>query len=141
MVKDPFGNSRTYTDTTLVDDTDSRVKYSGSGWKTYTGRADTSPDFARTIHRLSTNGSYVTMNFTGTSITMLTEKNNYSGKVEVSIDGGAVTVVDLNLYHPKSYKAYQQGTFTRSGLTNGMHTIKVKKISGSYVYIDAFKVR
>lgn len=141
VVKDPFGNSRTYADTTLIDDTDSRIKYSGSGWKSYTKRADTSPDFGRTIHRLSKNGSSMSMSFTGTSITMFTEMNNYSGVVDVSVDGGPATRVNLDLNHPKDYKKYQQATFTRSGLAPGKHTIMVKKVSGKYVYIDAFKVR
>ncbi len=141
VVKDPFGNSRTYSDTTLIDDTDSRIKYSGSGWSAYKNRPDTSPDFGRTIHRLSKNGSSMSMSFTGTSITMFNEMNNYSGTVDVSIDGGPATRVDLNLHHPNGYKKYQQAPFTRTGLAPGKHTIKVTKVSGTYIYIDAFKVR
>ncbi len=141
VVTDPFGNSRTFEDTTVIDDFDSRVKYSGSGWSSYTDRPDTSPDFARTIHRLSKDGSYMTMKFTGTSIQMITEKNNRSGVVDISIDGGTPTRVDLNLYHPKNYRKYQEVVFSRGGLSAGTHTIKVTKVSGTYVYIDAFKVR
>lgn len=141
VVTDPYGNSTTYNDTTLIDDTDSRIKYSGSGWSAYTGRADTSPDFGRTVHRLSKNGSSLSMKFTGTSISMFTEMNDYSGVVDISIDGGAATRVNLNYDNGKGYKKFQQVTFSQAGLPAGTHTIVVKKVSGSYVYIDAFKVR
>lgn len=141
VVTDPYGNSTAYNDTTLIDDTDSRIKYSGSGWNAYTGRADTSPDFGRTIHRLSKNGSSLSMKFTGTSISMFTEMNDYSGVVDVSIDGGAATRVNLNYDNGKGYKKFQQVAFSKTGLSAGSHTIVVKKVSGSYVHIDAFKVR
>ncbi|MGB4957793.1 MAG: hypothetical protein WBO49_05055 [Candidatus Saccharimonas sp.] len=141
IVKDPFGNSRRFDDTALIDDSDSRVKYSGSGWKYYKNRPDTSPDFGRTIHRLSKNGSSLSMKFTGTSISMFTEMNAYSGVVDVSIDGGAATRVNLNYDNGKGYKKFQQVAFSKTGLSAGSHTIVVKKVSGSYVYIDAFKVR
>lgn len=126
VVTDPYGNSATYSDTTLIDDIDTRIKYSGSGWNEYTKRADTSPDFGRTIHRLSKDGSYLTMKFTGTSITTFTEMNNYSGVVDVSIDGGAATRVNLNYDNGKSYKKFQQVAFTQPGLSTGSHTIVVK---------------
>lgn len=141
VVKDPFGNSRTFTDTTLIDDNDSRIKYSGSGWNYYKDRSDTSPDFGRTIHRLSKNGSSLSMSFTGTSITLFTEMNDYSGSVDISIDSGPAQRVSLTYDNGKGYKKFQQAAFTKSGLAPGNHTIKVKKVSGKYIYIDAFKVR
>lgn len=141
VVKDSFGNKRTYNDTTLIDDMDSRITYTGSGWSAHRKRKDASPDFGRTIHRASKNGDSMVMTFTGTSITMFNESNNYSGVIDVSIDGGTPTRINLNLNHPSKYRKYQYVSYVRSGLKPGKHTITVKKVSGKYIYVDAFKVR
>lgn len=137
VVKDPYGNTKTIADPTLIDDTDSRIKYSGSGWKSYKNRSNLYPDFGRTIHRTTKNGSYATLKFTGTSLTLYSEKSSSKGQATVSIDGGAPTTIDMYL----DGTAWQANVFSASGLSNGPHTVKITKISGSYMVIDAFKVR
>jgi hypothetical protein len=137
VIKDPYGNTKTVTDATLINDTDSRVKYKGSSWKTVKNRSDSHPDFGRTIHRTTKNGSYATLKFTGTSLDILSEKSSSTGTISISIDGGTPTTVDTSATTP----AYQAKVFSVSGLSSGSHTVKITKVSGKYLVIDAFKVR
>lgn len=137
VIKDAFGNTRTVTDATLINDNDSRVKYKGSGWKKYSNRSDKYQEFGRNIHRTTKNGSYVSMKFTGTSITVFSERGKTMGKATVSIDGGAPTTIDMY----SETNVYQANVFSVGGLASGTHTIKIVKTSGKYVVIDAFKVR
>lgn len=142
VIKDGFGNTKTVTDATLIDNVDSRIKYSGSGWKSSTNRSNSYPDFGRTAKYTSTNGSSATLTFTGTSVTFFTERGVNYGKATVSIDGGPLTTIDMYFKGTKtSYRYYQSNVYTVSGLTAGKHTIKITKKSGKYLMIDAFKVR
>ncbi|MEO5949557.1 MAG: hypothetical protein ABIP74_04065 [Candidatus Saccharimonas sp.] len=141
VIKDPYGNAKSVTDATLINDTDSRVKYSSS-WSTLKKRSDANPDFGRDIHRTKTNGKSATLTFTGTSIALFAERGPDLGKATVSIDGGPTSEIDMNFTGTNSSKRYyQQQVFAKSGLTAGKHTIKVTKTSGKYLIIDAFKVR
>jgi len=141
VIKDSFGNAKTVTDATLINDTDSRVKYS-SGWTTLKKRGDTNPDFGRDIHRAKTNGKSATLTFTGTSIALFAERGPDLGKATVSIDGGLATAIDMHFEGTTTSKRYyQQQVFAQAGLTPGKHTIKITKTSGKYLIIDAFKVR
>ena len=142
VIKDGFGNTKTVSDGTLINDNDSRVKYTGSGWKIVKNRSNANPDFARDIHRTKTNGNSVTMKFTGTSISLLSERGSNLGSATVSIDGASGTTIDMKYNGSNtSHRYYQAEVFKQTGLSAGTHTIKVTKTSGTYLIIDAFKVR
>lgn len=144
VIKDGYGNERTVADATLIDNADSRVKYSSS-WTKSTGRSDKYPDFGRTVAYTSKDGSYTTMTFFGTSLTLFVEKGYDFAKATVSIDGGAPTEIDTSYYdgnaNHQGYRKFQQQAFSVSGLSAGSHTVKITKTSGKYLMIDAFKVR
>lgn len=140
VIKDPYGNTKTVTDSTLINDDDKRVKYS-SGWSNSNSRSNAYPDFNRDIHRATKNGSSVTMTFIGASVALFAEKSPNMGKATVSIDGGAPVEIDMYADLKSGHSYYQAQVFSQSGLSAGTHTIKIVKTSGKYLTIDAFKVR
>ncbi len=67
---------------------------------------------------------------------MISEKYSNEGNSTFSIDGGTATTVSM----ASSTRQVQQTVFTASGLTNGTHTLKITKTSGTYLVIDAYIV-
>lgn len=137
VVKDAFGNTRNVPQATAVDDTTSTITYAGSGWVSSQNRADNLPDFARGIHYTAVNGSSASYTFTGTSVSLISERNPERGTATVSIDGSVVATIDLS----STTALFNQVVFTQGGLAAGTHTIKVTKTGGPYIDIDAFVVR
>ena len=64
----------------------------------------------------------VTATFTGTAVSVVATKGPAYGKLGVTLDGVAQPAADL--YHA-STNLYQQKVFTKSGLANGGHTLKL----------------
>lgn len=142
VITDPFGNVKTVSDATLIDNVDSRIKYRGSGWKSSKGRSNSYPDFGRTLSYTSKNGSYASLTFTGTSVDIFSERGIKNGSAKVSIDGAAPT--SINMYYKgtkTNYRYFQAKVYSIGGLSAGTHTIKITKTGGTYMMIDAFKVR
>jgi len=67
-------------------------------------------------------------------VALMSEKNSGRGSISVSIDGG--TPVTASEYNATG-TLYQQVVFSLSGLSAGTHTLKVTKLSGTYMDIDA----
>jgi len=135
VVTDPFGNSRTVSDATVVDDTDSRIGYTGT-WTSSTSRKDADPDFGRSLSYTKTNGDSYTYTFYGSSIQLIGEKATSRGTMNISIDGGAAVQATAN----DTSTNFQQTIYTKSGLALGKHTIKVTKTGGTYLDLDAIHV-
>lgn len=140
-VKDGDGNITKMTGVTAINDTDSSIVYAGSGWKSLQNRSADLVDFAKGSHQTSVNGDTATYTFYGTGIIWLAEKNPDRGVASVSIDGGTATQVTLT-HNPESgtKNLFQQKVYKVSGLAYGKHTIKITKLSGKYIDIDAFVV-
>ena len=115
-----------------INNNNAGLQYAGT-WTYITGRTG---DFQNDATYSSTNGASVTLPFTGTGASFSAEKYNIEGLVNVSIDGGAATSV--NLY--SASQQLQQTEFSVSNLANGPHTIKITKVSGSYLLIDSFTI-
>ncbi|KAJ7716313.1 hypothetical protein B0H16DRAFT_1434603, partial [Mycena metata] len=84
-------------DTTIFDDGDSRITYSGSGWQS--GVSAGVYRYEDTVRWTNTTNSTFTVPFNGVGIAVIAavdggQKGNYS--VEYSIDGSAVHVVDVS---------------------------------------------
>lgn len=138
-----------------VDDTDSAVKYfsagSGEAWSqssnsSYlqgTGKSIVPPeDGSYSIE----NPAYAEFSFTGTGIQWIGETNYSCGLADIYLDGEKVSTVDPFIA-PSIISQFIN--FSKEGLPNGQHTIKVVatglKNSSSTVYpgtkvlIDAFR--
>lgn len=133
-VKDTFGNTLSVSTPTVINDTDARIAYSGK-WVNSQNHADGRNDFARGMHHTTVNGASYSYSFFGSSVKIIGEKAYNRGKYAVSIDGGAATTV--NAYD--AAVLYQQTLFSKTGLGFGRHTIKVTKISGGYMDVDAIQ--
>ena len=111
------------------------IVYSGTWTTTSTSSASGS-----SYTRSSTSTGSVSFAFNGTSVALIATKASSMGKANISIDGGAATVVDLYA----TTTAYQQPVFTASGLAPGLHTVKIAwnstNTSGKYVNLDAVDI-
>ena len=110
---------------------------------TYVGTwsaVSTSLASASSYTRSSTSTGSVSFVFSGTSVSLVATKASNMGKVNVSVDGGTATVVDLYA----AAAAYQQSVFTASGLTSGLHTVKITwnstNTTGKYINLDALDI-
>ena len=135
VIPEPAMIVRVWGDT--YDDTNSGLALTGT-WSRVTGQ---SGDFNSTETTSSTLNSTATLTFTGTSVQWIGTMGPNNGKASVSIDGGAATTVDTY----SSTTKRQQLIYTKTGLTNASHTIKIKVLhttssSGYLVSIDAINV-
>ncbi len=119
--------------TELVDDSHPAIAFNGT-WTAATKRGH--GDVGDSLHYTVNNGDSAVYTFTGTAVSLITEKNADRGNISVSVDGAAATTV--NVYNATFVP--QQTVFTKSGLANGTHTIKVTKLSGTYMDVDAFRI-
>ncbi|WP_238008833.1 hypothetical protein KZZ52_44895 [Dactylosporangium sp. AC04546] len=133
-VLDGFAVVNTGPTTTRLDDTDSRIVY--SGFSLQSGR--TFGDLNGDIHFATANGSTATLTFTGTGIAVYGEQNTDQGNIGISIDGGAQQTVST--VPTDGLRHANVSLYTRTGLSAGTHTIVVTKLSGTYAVLDGFAV-
>ncbi len=137
VVKDPFGNQLPVNNTSVFNDTDTRIVYAGSGWSSVQSRADNTFDFARGLHQTTTKGASFSFTFYGNSVKLIGEKAYNRGNFTVSVDGAATTT-------HSAYDAgilFQQTMYEKTGLGFGKHTIKVTNAdAGKYLNLDAIYV-
>lgn len=86
-------------------------------------------------------GATATFAFTGTSTSLLATKTPLGGYGTVQLDSR--TPVTVSFF--RSSTAYRQVVWSASGLTSGVHTVRVRVLgtkptgsSSTYVYVDAF---
>lgn len=115
----------------VVDDDDLRVSYAGS-WSSSGSRGI--GDLDNGVHYTQQNGAAATITFTGTGCSFLTETNADEGDVGITLDGVSKGPVSANT----SERHVQQKVYAASGLTAGLHTLTVTKISGTYLLVDGF---
>ncbi len=137
VIPEPAMIVRVWGDT--YDDPNSALALTGT-WARVTGQ---SGDFNSTETTSSTANSTATLTFTGTSVQWIGTTGTGYGKATVSIDGGAATTVDTY----SSTTKRQQLIYTKTGLTNASHTIKITVLgthdfsaTASLVSIDAINV-
>ena len=138
VIPEPAMIVRVWGDT--YDDTDAALALTGSlgTWSRVTGQ---SSDFNGTETTSSTLNNSATLTFTGTSVQWIGTTGPLNGTASVSIDGGAATTVDT--YSSSTQR--QQLIYTKTGLTNASHTIKITVLhtsssTGFLVSIDAINV-
>jgi hypothetical protein len=120
-----------------VDDKSNQITYNGT-WSNW----DSTPqNYYNTERFNSTANSYAQFTFTGTDVKWVGTKENNSGIAKVYIDGVLQATIDT--YSASSL--YQQDLFTKSGMTNSQHTIKIvvtgtknSSSSSTNIVIDKF---
>ncbi|MFE2726666.1 glycoside hydrolase family 2 TIM barrel-domain containing protein [Kitasatospora sp. NPDC059327] len=127
----------------IIDDADSRVLYTGNWTHDGANRSSTTSDLGRTESYSKEVGATATTAFWGAGVRVIAPKGPSEGIVEVSVDGGVPTRVDLYAASKQS----QQNVFERTGLVEGEHTVTVRvtgqknsSATDTFVCLDAFEV-
>ncbi|GMK44636.1 hypothetical protein PghCCS26_17640 [Paenibacillus glycanilyticus] len=115
-----------------ANDDDTGVKYTGSWQRSYNrGLGDYQDD----VHFTQANNDSFEYTFQGTGIDLITEKSPDQGNVDIYLDN--VLKGTVSTYN--SVRQLQQTVYSVSGLTNGTHTLKAVKKSGSYMLLDKLR--
>jgi hypothetical protein len=118
---------------TPVDDTDPSITYTGSSWGYNSGR--TYGDLGDDVHYATNNGDAATITFTGTGIEVLSEANSDEGGIDVYVDGVLDRTVTANR---TAERLAQQVVYSKTGLSQGTHTVRLVKKDNSYLLIDGY---
>ncbi|MDQ6418515.1 glycoside hydrolase family 27 protein [Paenibacillus sp. LHD-117] len=113
----------------VVNDDDTGIVYTGD-WYRSANRGF--GDFKDDVHYTNTNGDYFEFKFNGTGVEMFTEKSADQGNVDIYIDG--VLKQTVNTFN--ATRQTQQKVYGITGLSNGLHTLKVVKKSGDFMLLD-----
>ncbi|WP_236334058.1 X2-like carbohydrate binding domain-containing protein [Paenibacillus auburnensis] len=92
-------------------------------------------DYQNDVQWTSTNGDFVQYVFKGTGVQLVGPKGPMLGEMEIYVDGTLKDTVNANY----TSRQIQQNLYSISGLSDGMHTIKVVKKSGDLLLIDQLK--
>jgi hypothetical protein len=116
----------------LVNDTD--LTY-GPNWYHTTARGY--GDYNDDTHHSTTVGAEASYTFTGTGVEYLSERFSDMGNVDVYLDNVFQTNVNLNV---SGARQAQQVVFSRTGLANGSHTIRIVNRTTSVGMVDALRI-
>ena len=120
---------------TQLDDTSLAWNYS-SGWQVSSNRG--AGDFQDGVHYATTNGSSVSLQFTGTSVSVFMPTNSDEGTFQVQIDG-----VSQGTYSANGSSSYTPRVlvYSNASLSNAPHTLTLVKLSGTYLVLDYIQYR
>jgi hypothetical protein len=115
---------------TQLDDTSLALNYS-PGWQVSSNRG--AGDFQDGVHFATTNGSSVSLPFTGNGISVFMPTNSDEGTFQVQIDG-----VSQGTYSANGSSSYTPRVlvYSNASLSNGPHTLTLVKLSGTYLVLD-----
>lgn len=119
----------------LINDTDSRIRYSGFNAN---GPRPGLGDYYSDAHYAEGENSTIEFDFSGTGIDVLAATGTDGSAFEVFIDGetkGQYTTLVGDSYNP------QQVVYSVDDLANMDHTIKIVKKTGQFLVFDAFAIR
>jgi alpha-L-fucosidase 2 len=120
------------TSNSLINDTE--LTYD-SNWYQTTARGY--GDYNDDTHHTNTVGATATYTFTGTGIDYLSERHSDMGNVDVYIDNVFQTNVNLNV---SGGRQVQQVVYSKTGLSNGQHTLKIVNKATAVGMVDAVRV-
>jgi hypothetical protein len=127
-----------YTYTNRYQQTETKLTYLGTWASAATWSAS-----GGSYYSTNTAGSSALVSFTGTGVNLVGVTAPWYGKATVILDGGAAEYAD---FYAKG-QAYKQTVYTKSGLTDGPHTLIIKytgdknpSASGTSINLDALDV-
>ncbi|WP_433072996.1 glycosyl hydrolase family 95 catalytic domain-containing protein [Dactylosporangium sp. CA-052675] len=94
-------------------------------------------DYNDDTHHSTTVGATASYTFTGTGVQLLSERFGDMGSVDVYVDNVLQATVSLGA---PGARQVQQTVYTRSGLANGTHTIRIVNRSTSVGMVDALRI-
>jgi len=117
----------------IYNNTSPAITYSGNSWS-YQGNRNLG-EFRNDVQVATANGDSFTLNFSGTDVSFISSRGAGRGVVALYLDGVLQTNLDLSVGTTN-----RDSVFSLSGLADGTHTLTGVKASGTYLYVDAFKV-
>jgi hypothetical protein len=129
---------------TRVQETDSRIAYSGAGWRA-PGRSVLWSGETATESMIA--GERASFTFTGTSVRWLGERGFATGLARILVDGQLIGQVDTR---SPLQEEYQRPLVTLTNLTPGSHTLTIEVIGRNNeapgatvdrIVIDAFDIK
>jgi hypothetical protein len=117
----------------IKNNSDPNIVYTGT-WTLSSGRGV--GDYQDDVRYTGTNNDSFVYTFSGTGVNYITEKNSDQGDVDIYIDN--VFQQTVSTYN--ATRLVQQTVYSKTGLTNGTHTIKGVKKTGQYMLVDAFSI-
>jgi hypothetical protein len=115
----------------MKNDSDASITYSGS-WSHHSLSGCFESDETFT----ATNDDHAVIAFEGNSISILSRVHPQFGTFKVYVDGELDTEVNTYAAGP----ADQQRVYTKRGLSNAVHTLKIVKTSGAWIGIDGYEI-
>ncbi len=115
--------------TLVLNNDDPSIAYQGS-WYRSTGRGY--GDYKDDVQFAEKNGDSFSLNFRGTGIRYVTERDQSQGDVDIYVDEEFKATVGTK----SDARQAQQTVYGLSGLTNGSHTFKAVKKSGNFMLLD-----
>jgi hypothetical protein len=115
---------------TQLDDTSLALSYS-AGWQVSSNRG--AGDFQDGVHYATVNGASMSLQFTGTGVSVFMPTNSNEGTFQVAIDGvsqGTFSANGSSGYVPRVL------VYSNGGLANAAHTLTLTKLSGTYLVLD-----
>lgn len=120
---------------TLINDDDERITYSGN-WCPAAGRGFF--DHNNDVHYTASAGDSLQLEFNGTGIEVIAEKDKDLGDVDVYLDGALKQSISLRI---ENFPRLSRVTvFSIDGLSKSRHTIKLVNKSAAGAVLDAFRV-
>lgn len=117
-----------------INDSDPSIAYTGT-WKSM-GSRKAIGDFNFDVHVTEINGDVTSFTFRGRGIEFITEFSNDEGEVNIYMDGKLMKTIDCK----SPERIVQKVVYSQNWNDEATHTIKVEKVSGRYMLIDAFRV-
>jgi len=117
----------------IYNNTSPAITYSGNSWS-YQGNRNLG-EFRNDVQVATANGDSFTLNFSGTDVSFISSRGAVCGVVALYLDGVLQTNLDLSIGTTN-----RDTVFLLAGLTDSAHTLTGVKTSGTYLYVDAFKV-
>lgn len=118
----------------FINDDNPMITY-GDGWGRSENRNMSNFDYMGDVHYATENGSSLNVEFSGTGIEVVLEKN--SGIISAAIDG--TDYDEINVGEIQDASGDRRLTVMEiSGLANGSHTLKLTKNGGDWCIVDGF---
>jgi len=117
----------------IYNNTSPAITYGGNSWSYQDNR--NLGEFRNDVEVATDNGDSFTLNFSGTDVSFISSRGPSRGVVALYLDGVLQTNLDLSLGTTN-----RDAVFALAGLADGAHTLTGVKTSGTYLYVDAFKV-
>lgn len=111
-----------FTPTVRVEDDDPRLLFT-SGWKL----VSTSAASGLTRRVATQPGAYARLSFRGTGAAVIARRSPTGGRLEVSVDGGAVSTVNL----VRATTSEHVRVWTFAGLAPGVHHVRVRAVTAT----------